>query len=103
MRLCLLALCVYVLGRLPGTRRERLLTYLVLIVPQAFHSSQRPSEMLDETIFLGVLFGLPLAFLLNRFGLLSAAVAHTIVRGRATCRSHTPPEMAGDRRLGVLG
>jgi hypothetical protein len=80
MRLCLLALCVYVLGHLPRTRWERLLTYLALIVPHAaFHFVQSPSLILDGTISLGVLFGLPLTFLLKRFGLLSAAVAHTMI------------------------
>jgi hypothetical protein len=80
MRLCLLALCVYVLGHLPCTRREQLLTYLVLVVPHAaFHFVRSPSLMLDGTISFSVLFGLPLTFLLKRFGLLSAAVAHTII------------------------
>jgi len=80
MRLCLLALCVYALEHRPRTRRENLLTYLVLVVPHAaFHFVSNPSLMLGGTISFSVFFGFPFAFLLQRFGLISAAVAHTII------------------------
>lgn len=80
IRLCLLAFCVYALGGLPRTRREQLVTYLVLVVPHAaLHFVAHPSLMLSGTIWLSLLFGLPFAFLLKRFGLLPAALAHTLV------------------------
>jgi len=80
IRLCLLALCVHLLGRLPRTRTERLLTYLVLVVPHAaLHHVQAPSQLIVGTTVMGVAFGLPLAVLLTRFGVLAAVTAHTVM------------------------
>lgn len=80
MRLCLLAFCVYALGRLPRTRVENVLTYLVLVVPHAaIHFTLRPELLVSGTISLGLLFGLPLAFLLKRFGLVPAITAHVVI------------------------
>ena len=68
MRLCLLAFCGVVLGHRPRSRPEQFMTYLVLIVPHASAHSVTSSmtDMIATTIFLGVVFGFPLSFLLQR-------------------------------------
>lgn len=82
IRLCLLALCIYLIGRLPRTRLEQVLTYLVMVVPHAaLHFVTMPTQLLAGTIILGAVFGLPFAILLKRFGVAPAIAAHTLVDG----------------------
>lgn len=46
IRLCLLALCIYLIGRLPRTRLEQVLTYLVMVVPHAaLHFVTMPTQL----------------------------------------------------------
>lgn len=79
VRLFLLACVVVALGHRPATRAEDVMAYLVLVVPHAaFHVSSFDA-LLGETLVLSVVFGLPLALLMTRLGVLPAVIAHTTI------------------------
>lgn len=79
MRLFLLACALVVLGRRPSTRGQEVLTYLVLVVPHAAMHFQSFEGLVAGTIALAAVFGMPLAWLMKRFGVLAAVVAHTLI------------------------
>lgn len=79
VRSFLLACVVITLGHRPETRAQNVMAYLVLVVPHAAFHAWSFDGLLGQTLVLSVVFGVPLALLMTRFGVLAAVAAHTTI------------------------
>ncbi|PID99209.1 hypothetical protein CSA80_00355 [Candidatus Saccharibacteria bacterium] len=85
IRLFILSLIVYSLGRMPHRRLEITLTYMLLIIPHSFlhltgtAAAGEWASAISNTVSLAIIFGFPLSFLMMRYGVAAAVIAHTLI------------------------